>query len=102
MRKDCVLFDAIEKDSHLFVAINSLGQIFRLRPESIIVVDSKSRRTFIPGIGGNIEICTDEGEFEVVGEPLATGPSTPTGSVFGSSSASSSHWRGVIAICHGH
>ena len=72
------------------VNINSLGQIFRLRPESIIVVDSKSRRTFIPGIGGNIDICTDEGEFEVEGEPLATGLSTPTGSALGSSSTSSS------------
>ena len=70
------------------ININSLGQILRLRPESIIVVDSKSRRTFIPGIGGNIDICTDEGEIEVEEEPLATGPSTPTGSVLGSSSAS--------------
>ena len=87
-----------------------LGQLFRLLPASIVVVDVKSRRTFFPDDGGKLEIPYAEGEFEVKGDslrPVPTltrdaksvrgeyspgrfSPPTPTGRPFGWTSSSSS------------
>ena len=87
-----------------------LGQLFRLLPASIVVVDVKSRRTFFPDDGGKLKIPYAEGEFEVEGDslrPVPTltrdaksvrgeyspgrfSPPTPTGRPFGWTSSSSS------------
>ena len=55
-----------------------LGQLFRLLPASIVVVDVKSRRTFFPDDGGKLEIPYAEGEFEVEGDSLHPVPTLIT------------------------